>query len=79
MYSGFYKHYVEPSLPEAFRIFELMGYVRCPGENRSLLRLAAPIDPDAVILAYLDCFIAAIECDVRSTIQVFHVMVFEIG
>jgi hypothetical protein len=66
LYSGFYKHFVEPGLPEAFHIFDLMGYSRCSGENQTVMKLLGPIDPDALLHVYLDCTIAARECDVST-------------
>ncbi|CAG0918427.1 unnamed protein product [Notodromas monacha] len=62
MYSGFFKHYVETQIPDAYKIFEILGYVAVPGEQRCVWKLNGPIDPDYVIAAYLDCVIAMVEC-----------------
>uniref|UniRef100_A0A8D8RV03 Protein tamozhennic n=1 Tax=Cacopsylla melanoneura TaxID=428564 RepID=A0A8D8RV03_9HEMI len=61
LYSGFYKHQIEPVLLGGEVILELMGYRQTqPGH----MELVEPIDGDTVRVVALDTLIAMVECKI---------------
>ncbi|KAI5752837.1 hypothetical protein M8J77_020937 [Diaphorina citri] len=66
LYSGFYKHKIEPVLLGGQAILELMGYRETqPGQ----LELLEAIDADKVRVVALDALLAMVECQVLRIIH----------
>ncbi|CAG0918955.1 unnamed protein product [Notodromas monacha] len=68
LYTGFFRHFVEPALPESYRVFALMGYSMVLGENNLVLRINGPLDLGTILSVYVDCLIASCECQVMAAV-----------
>ncbi|KAL1463298.1 hypothetical protein WDU94_015061 [Cyamophila willieti] len=65
LYSGFYKHQIEPVLLGGEVILELMGYRQTQPGHMELLE---PIDGDTVRVVALDTLMAMVECQILRLI-----------